>query len=510
MPQAANSKKGKVYLVGAGPGQADLITVRGAELLKAADCIIYDKLANPALLKFACAEAEIIHVPKRIGPGSCTQTEINKLLVEKGLAGKAVVRLKGGDPCMFGRAAEELRVLADAGIDFEIVPGVTAATGAGAYAGIMLTDRNYSSQVVFVTGHEASDKTESNIDWPSLARLNCTIVFYMGVGNLEYIAEQLITNGMKDDTPAAVIADATLPAQRVVKAALGQVGSKCRQEKVDPPAVIVIGPAAESDARFNWLMKKPLFGKNIVVTRDSHGNADLAARIIHRAGNPVEFATVEIRPLTEKNSFVQALARMHEYDWVVFTSANGVRIFFDSMEELGKDARVFGTARIAAIGPQTAGQLGRFGIRADFIPTVFTGKELARGLIAFANVQNKKFLLLRSEAGSKELPDLLGQAKARVDDVAIYTARPVKRDSEQLKVEMAGGRIDWVTFASPSAVRAFFGQIPHELVNSSRAKVASIGPVTSAELKGLGVGADVEAAEHTVDGLLTAMEGACS
>ncbi|MHC4623082.1 MAG: uroporphyrinogen-III C-methyltransferase [Planctomycetota bacterium] len=507
MPLSARSSKGKVYLVGAGPGRADLITVCGADLLKTADCIIYDKLANPALLRVARPDTEIIHVPKRIGPASATQTEINRLLVEKASAGKTVVRLKGGDPCLFGRAAEELTVLADAGIDFEIVPGVTAAVAAGAYTGIMLTDRNYSSQVVFVTGREADDKTETSIDWPSLAKFTGTIAFYMGVGNLEFIAEQLIRNGMKEDTPAAVIADATFPTQTMAKAPLRQIAEKSKEDGIEPPAVIVIGPAAQSDGRFDWLTKKPLFGKSILVTRDIRGNADFAARIIRQGGRPVEFATIEIRPLTQSNHFLQALAKIHEYDWVVFTSANGVRIFFDAIQNLARDARVFASAAIAAIGPQTAAKLAEFAIRADFVPTVFTGKELARQLIAAANVKNKKILLLRSDAASKELPELLQQAQAQLADIPIYATKPVKGDSEKLTRDITAGSIHWLTFASPSAVRAFFDQIPADIINRCSAKVASIGPVTSAELEGLGVRVDVEAAEHTIDGLLAAMEG---
>ncbi|MHC4574061.1 MAG: uroporphyrinogen-III C-methyltransferase [Planctomycetota bacterium] len=483
MPLSAHSNKRKVYLVGAGPGQADLITVRGAELLKTADCIIYDKLANPALLKFARSDAEIIHVPKRIGPGSSTQTEINKLLVEKAAAGKTVVRLKGGDPCLFGRAGEELNVLADAGIDFEVVPGVTAAVAAGAYTGIMLTDRDYASQVVFVTGREADDKTQSNIDWTSLAGFTGTIAFYMGVGNLDYIVTQLTKNGMDRDTPAAVIADATFPTQRLAKASLRQIADKCREQSIEPPAIILIGPTAQSDARFDWFMKKPLFGRNIVLTRDATGNADFAARIIRQGGSPLQFPTIQIKPLTHTNSFLQTLAKIPQYDWVIFTSANAVRIFFDAIRYLGRDARVFASAKVAAIGPQTADKLREFGIGIDFIPNVFTGRELARQLIASANLKNKKILLLRSQAASKELPESLRKAQAGVDDVPIYAVHPIKGESDKLKQEIAAGKIHWLTFASPSAVRAFFDQIPADLANSSTAKVASIGPVTSRELR---------------------------
>lgn len=503
-------KKGKVCLVGAGPGRADLITVRGAEVLKAADSVIYDRLANPALLKFARKDAEIIHTPKRIGSASCMQEEINKLLVEKASGGKTVVRLKGGDPCIFGRCTEELAALADAGIDFEIVPGVTAAIAAAGYTGIMLTDRDYSSQVVFVTGREAPGKQESNIDWDLLAKFSGTIVFYMAVGNLDFIAEQLIKNGMKEDTPAAVIADVTLPSQRMVKASLRLVADKCKQEKIEPPAIVILGPTAGgTETGFNWFMKKSLFGKSIVVTRDAPGNANFAAKIIQHGGNPIEFATIELKPLTNGDGFLQTLAKISEYDWVIFTSANGVNIFFDALRNLQKDSRVFGSAKIAAIGSETAAKLGEFGIRPDFVPSLFTSKELAGQLIDFTNLQGKNISLLRSVPASRELAELLEQAKAKVDDVAVYSTLAVKGEYEQLIRDIAAGAIDWVTFASPSAVRGFFEQIPDDLVNSSDVKVASIGPVTSDELKNFGIKVNVQATEHTIDGLLAAMEGTC-
>ena len=498
--------KSFVYLVGAGPGRADLITVRGAEVIKKADCIIYDKLANPALLKFARADAEIIHVPKRIGGSSVTQEEINKLLIEKTSGGRIVVRLKGGDPCIFGRVAEELAVLIEEGIGFEIVPGITAGIAVSAYAGIILTDREYSSQVVFVTGREAEGKQDSNIDWHLLAKFRGTIVFYMGVGNLSLIAKRLIENGMAADTPAAVVADATFPTQRVVKATLSDVSEKCKRQGIEPPAIIIIGTSADSSTHLNWFMKKPLFGKNIVVTRDNVGNADFAAKIISRCGNPVEFATIKIKPLTETNDFLRMLAKVTEYDWIIFTSGNGVTIFFKALQDLGKDARVFGSTKIAAIGGKTAAKLSEFGVKADFIPGVFTSKELGRQLTACTNLRGKKVLLLRSKIASNELVELLTGAGAVVQDVAVYTAVEQKSECAWLVEEISKGRIDWLTFASPSSVNGFFEQIRSDLVNSANVKVASIGPVTSERLKTLGVRIDVIAADHTLDGLLDAIE----
>jgi uroporphyrinogen III methyltransferase/synthase len=509
-------KKGFVYLVGAGPGRADLITVRGAEVLRTADCVICDKLANPALLNLAPKDAEIISVPKRVGDNSFTQQEINRLLVEKASGGKTVVRLKGGDPCIFGRCAEEAVALADAGIDFEIVPGVTAGIAAADYTGIILTDRQYSSQVVFVTGQEAEGKQQSNIDWKWLAKFQGTIVFYMGVGNLASIAERLMENNMAADTLVAVIADATLPTQKVVKASLGRLSGKCKEEKTEPPAIVIIGAAADSDTRLDWFTRKPLFGKNVVVTRDACGNAAFAAKIACRGGNPIEFPTVKIKPLTDRNEFLRAIANLNrdEFDWVIFTSSNGVSIFFEALQSLGKDARVFGPARVAVIGSETAVTLSEFGIKADFVPTVYTGEQLGKQLMCFTNLQGKKILLLRSQLArqtyggraSMGLVELLEQAGADVLNVAIYTAVEQKSESGWLIERIDRGEIDWLTFASSSSVKMFFEQVPTQVVNSANAKVASIGPVTSAQLKNLGIRVDVTAIEHTIDGLLDAIE----
>ncbi len=499
-------KKAIVYLVGAGPGRADLITVRGAEVLKKADCVIYDKLANPALLEYARPDAELIPVPKRIGKGSATQEQINKLLLDKASAGATIVRLKGGDPCIFGRVAEELAVLTENGIDFEIIPGVTAGIAVSSYAGILLTDRDYSSQVIFITGREAEGKQDSNIDFSLLAKFPGTIVFYMGVGNLKLIADNLIENGKSKDTPAAVIANVTFPTRRIVQATLDNIDDKSKQAGIEPPAIIVIGQAADSDNKLDWFGKKPLFGKTIVATRDSKGNADFAAKIIERGGNPFEYPTIEIKPLTESNEFLRALVKFSEYDWIIFTSVNGVTIFFEAMTQLEKDVRVFGSAKIAAIGDRTAARLSVFGIRADFVPTVFTSEQLGKQLLGFANMQNKKILLLRSHLATDDLVEFLVEAGAWVENVALYTTVSIKGDSAGLTGKIEKGQIDWLTFASPSSVESFFEQIDARAVQKGRVKVASIGPVTSERLKELGINVDIEAVEHTMDGLLDTIE----
>jgi len=500
------AKKGMVYLVGAGPGRADLITLRGAELIKIADCIIVDKLASPALLEPARKNAEIIHVPKRIGPGSFTQDEINRLLVGKALAGKTVIRLKGGDPCIFGRCAEEAALLNEAGVSFEIVPGITAALAAAEYTGIMLTDRRYSSQVAFITGREAEGKEETNIDWSILAHFPGTLVFYMGIGTLPVIAAQLAARGMSADTPVALVANATLPTQRVVQAPLAQIVEVCSREHIEPPALIIVGAAAQGDPGLNWFMRKPLFGRTIVVTRDAAGNAEMAQKIVARGGSPVEFTTMAIQPLTHRSEFLEVLTELTSYDWVIFTSPNGVEVFFDAIHAFEKDARVFASVRLATLGAKTAECLARYGIRADFVPTVFTGRDLGLQLASYANLRDKKVLLLRSELASDELVGVLKQGGARVRDVSIYTAVSRRGDAAGLQEQIEQGRVHWLTFASPSAVRGFFEQLRPELVNASTTRTASIGPVTSKGLAQLGVRIDVEAAEHTVDGLLDALE----
>jgi uroporphyrinogen III methyltransferase/synthase len=495
-------RKGKVYLVGAGPGRPDLITVRGLELLKCADCVIYDKLAGQALLNYARPDAELLAVPKRVGPESFRQEQINNLLVQKAGEGKFVVRLKGGDPYIFGRGTEEAAVLAEAGIDFEVVPGVTAALAASCYSGIALTDRAFASEVIFVTGHEAEGKQQTGIDWQLLAKFTGTIVFYMGMENLNDIVRRLIENGMSPEMPSAVVADATLPTQKFVKATLATIADSCAKNKIAPPALVFIGPTAAGDSRLEWLAELPLFGKTVVVTRDAEGGAEFAAKIAGRMAVTIEVPVTKIKTLTDSGDFIKTLARIHAYDWVIFTSCNGVETFFAALTKLGKDARVFGSAKIAAIGVRTAEKLSQSGIKADFVPSAFTSNDLARGLIEFTNLRGKKVLLLRSQIASDDLPQLLETAGASVDNVPVYTHEKNICDFKPLSEKS----IDWLTFASPFAATCFFEQVSVDFVKSKGAKVASIGPVTSKKLAELGVKIDIEASEHTFDGLLAAIE----
>jgi uroporphyrinogen III methyltransferase/synthase len=496
---------GKVYLVGAGPGDSGLITVRAVELIKAADCVIYDGLVNPALLNYAPPAAELISVRKRTGPKPCNQEAINKLIVEKAREGKTVVRLKGGDPGMFGRAHEEAAQCADAGISFEIIPGITAGLGAADYCGIFLSDREHTSQVIFVTGHEATGKKGSNIDFQFLAKFTGSIVFYMGVGGLGEIAANLIAGGKAADTPTAVIANATLPTQQLVKAPLNRIADECDEQQVKAPAIIMIGQAAESDERFNWFMSQPLFGQRIVITRDECGNAAFADKILAKGGNVVQFDSIQIQDLTGRAEVQQVLGALDDYDWIIFTSVNGVGTTFGALGKMGKDARCFAQANIACIGSATAACLEGFGIKADFVPDVYTSGELSKQLAKSVSLENKKIALLRSAAAPKDLADALTKSGAGVEDIGVYTVEPCQNEPTDLIGQIEAGKIGWVTFTSPSTVQAFFAHVPPNLISTHGVKVASIGPVTSEQLEKLGVKVNAQAQPHTIDGLISAL-----
>jgi uroporphyrinogen III methyltransferase/synthase len=495
-------KYGKVYLVGAGPGDSRLITLRAVELIKTADCVIYDGLVNPALLRYARPTAELISVRKRTGPKPCDQDTINKLIVEKARRGRTVVRLKGGDPGMFGRAPEEAKQCADAGIAFEIIPGITAGLAAADYCGIFLSDREHSSQVIFVTGHEAAGKEVSNIDFELLAKFAGSIVLYMGVGNLGEIASGLIEKGKAEDTFTAVIANATLPTQRLVRAPLNRIAAECDAQQVSAPAIIIIGQAAESDARFNWFMNQPLFGQNIVITRDIRGNAVFAEKILAQGGNPIQFDSIEIRDLTAAGNVQTVLQNLEDFDWIIFTSANGVSVTFAALAKMDKDARSFAQAKVACIGSETTACFEQFGIKADFVPAVFTSSELAKQLAESTNLENKKIVMLRSAAAPKNLADALTKSGAIVADVGVYTVEPGQNEPTVLIEQIKTGKIDWLTFTSPSTVKAFFAKITPQLVREHGVKVASIGPVTSEQLTKLNVKLNAQAQPHTIDGLL--------
>jgi len=326
------------------------------------------------------------------------------------------------------------------------------------------------------------------------------------MGNLETITARLIENGMSPDTPTAVVADATLPTQRTAQVTLASIADHCAKNHIGPPALVFIGPAAKGDTRLDWLSKLPLFAKKIVLTRDPIGNAEFSAKLIAKLAEPVELPVTKLKPLTGSNAFVNSLAKLGEYDWLIFTSANGVETFFAALAKLNKDARVLGRVKIACIGDRTAEKLSCFGLKTDFVPDKFTSADLAKGLVEYTNLKDRKVLLLRSQLASDDLPQLLQTAGPIVDDVPIYTSEKNICDLKLVSESLAEKKIHWLTFASPFAVTCFFEQLLPDSVKSSGAKVASIGPVTSKKLTDLGVKVDVEAAEHTVDGLISAIE----
>ena len=498
----------KVYFVGAGPGDPGLITVKGAIYLEMADCVIYDGLANPALLDHCRPDAETISVAKRSGHHSFKQDQINALVVEKAKQYKTVVRLKGGDPCLFGRAAEEIKTCLEAGLEFEIVPGITAGVAAAEYAGIFLTDRDHTSAVCFVTGHEAEGKDHTDLDWDNLAGFNGSLVIYMGMGNLAMIARTLIDKGKAADTPVAVVHQATRPQQKVVKAALSDIDGVCKTQDIGAPSIVVIGPAAAGINGADWFSERPLFGKKIIITRDAAGNESFADALSLQSAEPVRFNTIELVSLADMPPVQKALQQLGDYDWIIFTSANGVRHTFDALEDMTLDARVFADTKIACIGIQTATELAVYGLNADFVPATFTSTALAQGLVEMNETAGKSILLLRSAIAPDELPKALTAGGATVEDVSVYTVDQRTAAAEEV-TKLIGmikdSQVDWITFTSSSTVDSFFAQIDIEAVKASSVKIASIGPFTTKQLANYGMKPDVEASPHTVNGLIDAM-----
>jgi uroporphyrinogen III methyltransferase / synthase len=496
---------GKVYLVGAGPGDPGLITVRGVQLLEQADCVLYDSLANESLLEHARADAELVSVGKRSGAHSFTQDQINRLIVSKAREGRIVVRLKGGDPCMFGRGSEEAAALAQAGIEFEIVPGVTSAIAAAEYAAVMLTDRQYNSQVMFVTGHEAEGKLESGIDWDLLARFRGSIVFYMGLGSLASITAELLSHSAGGDLPVCVIENATLPQQRVVHGTLSDICRVVAEAAIGSPALVVVGRAARGEPSIDWFARRPLRGLRIVVTRDARANREFTAEIAALGGTAIAFESMRFRQLTDGDAFIAVLAELSSYDWLAFTSGRGVETFFDAVGGFHKDARVLGGIKVACVGTETAKALSARGVQADFVPEVSTGVALAKELMAAFDLSGKRILLLRSALAEPEMAELLTTFGAVVNDVACYTSEPAGSDATAVRRMIETGQVDWLTFTSGSAVRAFLAAVDTGLMAEGRCKVASIGPVTSAQIAGCGLKVDAEATEASTSGILRAI-----
>lgn len=480
-----------VHLVGAGPGDPGLMTAQALELIARADVIVYDRLIPVSALDGARADAELIYAGKEGGGPSVGQPEIEALLLEHGAAGREVVRLKGGDPFVFGRGGEEAEALREAGIQFTVVPGITAGVAASAYAGIPVTHRDASSAVAFVTGHEDPDKPDSALDWSALARFPGTLVFYMGVRRLGAIAEQLIAHGRHGSEPAAVIERGTLPEQRVASGTLESIAAVAAEQGIRAPAISVVGAVAGLRDRLAWFETRPLAGRRIAVTRARAQASGLAARLRSLGGVVLEAPAIRIHTL---DGPAPDLSR---YDLVCLTSPNGVRALFDRLTAAGADARAFAGIRVAAIGPGTAAALHAHGLTADIVPERF----IAEGLVeALADVPITRALIARAAEARDVLPEALRERGAEVDVLPLYEtlAEPLSPDQQQT---VAGA--DYVTFTSSSTVRFFFDAIGDRL--GAETRLASIGPVTSEALRERGHEPDVEATRHDIEGLIEAL-----
>jgi uroporphyrinogen III methyltransferase/synthase len=500
------ARRGFVSLVGAGPGDPDLLTIGGAARLAEAEVVVYDHLANPSLLSHARPDAEKIYVGKTTDRHTLTQTEINALLVEKGLAGKRVVRLKGGDPFVFGRGGEEAEDLIAAGIPFEVLPGVTSAIAAPAYAGIPVTHRGIASSFAVITGHEDPSKEGTSIDWARLAMAVDTLVFLMGTGRLAEIAKQLIEHGRPASTPCAVIEWGTLPRQRTATGTLATIADAVREAGIEPPAVTVVGEVARLRAGLRWFDTRPLFGKRVLVTRTRQQASDLSRALASHGAEPVELPTIEITPAFDERELADSIADLKSsgYGWVVFTSANAATLFAGHLRTAGLDARAFGRAQIAAIGPGTAEALQREGLRADLVPERF----VAEGLIeAFGRrvMRGQRVLLPRADGARELLVDGLEATGARVHELKLYRAAiPETADAEGLR-RLRGGEIDVATFASSSAVRNLVEMLGGDVEPLRRVLIAAIGPVTAEAVREAGLPVGVMAERYTIDGIVDSL-----
>jgi uroporphyrinogen III methyltransferase / synthase len=499
-------KTGKVYLVGAGPGDPGLMTVKGLACLKEADVVIYDYLANEQLLNSAKAGAEKIYVGKKGGDHTLPQEKINSLIVAKAGEGKMIVRLKGGDPFIFGRGGEEAEELAEAGIPFEIVPGVTSAIAAPAYAGIPLTHRSYTSTVAFITGHEDPAKEESQIAWDKIATGIGTLVFLMGVGNLPRIASELVKHGRSPQTPVALIRWGTLPEQETYLGTLSTIGKVAEIHKVKPPVIILVGEVVALRDKLNWFETLPLFGRKIVVTRSREQASDLSERLQKLGALPIEFPTIEILPPESFDDLDHCAIRLGEYDWIIFTSANGVRFFISRLMEIGKDIRDLKGPRIAAIGPKTAEELENLKIRVDFIPKEYRAEAVYEGL-RDEDLRGKRILIPRAKMARDVLPAELRKSGAQVEVVDVYQTLRPHLGVESVREVLEEGHVAAVTFTSSSTVTNFVELLGKENASKLMARTiaASIGPVTAETARSFGIESAVVPKDYTIPALVESL-----
>jgi uroporphyrinogen III methyltransferase/synthase len=520
------ARPGVVYLVGAGPGDPGLMTARSLELIASADAIYFDRLIPPGALDGAREDAELIYVGKAPGRPSMPQEEIGERLIEAARAGNSVVRLKGGDPFVFGRGGEEGEALREAGVEFELVPGITAGVAASAYAGIPVTHRDDASAVAFITGHEDPEKEESALDWEALARFPGTLVFYMGVKRLSDNAAALIAAGRDADEPAGAVERGTMGGQRTIVATLGTLAEAVEREQVKAPALIVVGQVVARRESLAWLERRPLYGRRVIVTRARAQASDLAKTLRSLGAEVVELPAIRIEPTIESGEVKRAVERISEYALIVLTSPNGVRLLFEAIRSAGLDARALSSPEkqqvgevesgatanvntmsgpfnagttVAAIGPGTAQALSRCGISADIVPERFVAESLVESL-APVDVSGKRVLVARAADARDVIPEHLEERGAEVDVVALYET--VREEPSAEAVEAAGAA-DYVTFTSSSTVRNLTEVLGERFPKDAR--IISIGPVTSEAVASAGLEVDVEAQRHDIDGLVAAL-----
>ena len=503
-------QRGKIYLVGAGPGDPGLITLRGKYLLEKAEVVVYDYLANPKLLGHAPDSAELIYAGKKGGGlHAFTQDEINNILIKHAQAGKMVVRLKGGDPFIFGRGAEEIEAITEHDVDFEVVPGVTSATAAATYAGIPINHRDYTASVAFITGHEAPGKSESAVDWNRLATGAGTIVIYMGIKNLPVITEKLMEHGRDPETPVAVVRWASTPNQRSVVGNLANITRIVKEAGIKPPALVIVGDVVKLRKSIDWFEKRPLFGKKIVVTRTREQASELVALLEEQGADCREYSTIHIEPMPDYTTVDRELAAINAYQWILFTSLNAVRYFFKRMQSIGMDSRDLKGPKIAVVGRSTADALLAHGISADLIPEEFTGEGLAASLID-SGVEGARILIPRALKAREVLPEMLRNAGAEVRVAAVYRNVPPQGRKEALREELRDGGIDMVTFTSSSTVTNFLTMVDAASTDELRnllgaVRIAAIGPITAKTVQENGIQVDVQPEEYTIRDMVRAI-----
>jgi uroporphyrinogen III methyltransferase/synthase len=498
-------RKGVVYLVGAGPGDPGLLTLAGQAALAGAEVVIYDHLANPRLLEHAPSSAERIYVGKQAAAHTLDQGQINRLMIDRAVAGAVVVRLKGGDPFVFGRGGEEAMALAEAGIRFEVIPGVTAGIAAAACAGIPVTHRGLAGAVALVAGQGAQERDAAPTDYRCLGRFDGTVVFYMAVANLKTICRELLEGGMPPDTPAAVIHWGTTPAQQTLVATVGDIAAKTAQAGIRPPAVLVVGRVVSLRDKIAWFERRPLANCRIVVTRAPGAGGQLAWELNRLGAEVIEYPVIRFEPPADRRPLDEAIAALGQFDWVVFTSANAVEWFFAALESLGLDARAFGGAKVCTIGPATTARLREFGLRSDAQPRQYLTSAIIETLASKGDLSGLKVLCPRSDVAPADLPDALAARGAVVRQVVAYRTLPAGGETDTLLELLRDDQIGWITFTSASIVTNFFAAVGAESLRGKKARLASIGPRTSEAIRRLGFQPAAEAREHTIPGLLAAI-----